>query len=422
MNYFNLSKDELLKEKAFLEEKYLEIKRKKIKLNMSRGKPSDEQLDLSNDVSHNIDDNFMYSGFDIRNYGCLEGLPEAREIMSELMGCSPEDTIVGGNSSLSLMHDTICNFYVKGINGCKPWSEQKVKFLCPSPGYDRHFYICEFFNIEMIQVKLNEDGPDMDTIENLVSQDETIKGIWCVPKYANPEGIVYSDETVKRLANLKPLAKDFKILWDNAYSVHDLYEYVPLLNIFEECKKAHNESFPIAYCSTSKITFASAGISAIGCLGENFESMKKYFSTKIVSFDKFNQARHIEFLKNLDNIKNHMKKQALILRPKFELIIDKFKNTFSDNPILKWTSPKGGYFISVYSHGSAARIEKLCSDLGLMITPAGASYPYGKDEDDSNIRIAPSYPSMNELEMAIEIFILCVKLSSIEKMLGNLTI
>ena len=422
MNYFNLSKDELLREKSLLDGKYLEIKGKKINLNMSRGKPSDEQLNLSSDILHNIDDNFIYSGFDIRNYGCLEGLPEARKIMSELMGCSPEDTIVGGNSSLSLMHDTICNFYVKGINGCKPWSEQKVKFLCPSPGYDRHFYICEFFNIEMIQIKLNEKGPDMDTIESLVSKDESIKGIWCVPKYSNPEGITYSDETVKRLANLKPLAKDFKIFWDNAYGVHDLYDYVSLANIFEECKKAHNESLPIAYCSTSKITFASAGISAIGCLGENLESMKKYFSTKIVSFDKLNQARHIEFLENLENIKNHMKEQALILRPKFELIIDKFKKSFSDNPILKWTSPKGGYFISVYSHGSASRIEKLCSDLGIMITPAGASYPYGNDEDDSNIRIAPSYPSINELEIAVEIFILCVKIASAEKILGSLSI
>ena len=417
MRYFELNKDELLKEKCQLETNYDELKKKKMKLDMSRGKPCTEQLDLSNDILSNIDHDFNFSGFDVRNYGCLEGLPEIRKIMSDLMGSPFENTMVCGNSSLSLMHDVISNFFIKGSNGCKPWSEQKIKFLCPSPGYDRHFQMCEFFGIEMIQIKLNKDGPDMNVVESLVSKDSSIKGIWCVPKYSNPEGIVYSDEVVERFANLSPKADDFKIFWDNAYSVHDLHDYIELPNIFEKCKKSGKEDAIISFGSTSKITFASAGISAIGCLGKNFEDMKKYFSKKIVSFDKLNQARHIKFLKNFENIKNHMKKHASILKPKFDLILDKFDREFGENNILRWTCPRGGYFISVYSYGSASRIEKLCSDAGLSITPAGASYPYGKDEDDSNIRIAPSYPSIEELKNAMEIFCLCVKISSIEKIL-----
>ena len=417
MNYFDLNKESLSQERENLIREYSEVKKQNIKLNMARGKPSCQQLDLSNNILNNIENNFDFSGFDIRNYGCLEGLSDAKKIMSNLMGCGPENTIVCGNSSLSLMHDVITNFFVKGINGSPPWCKQKVKFLCPCPGYDRHFQLCEFFDIDMIPIKINSDGPDMDEVEKLVTTDSSIKGIWCVPKYSNPEGVVYSSDTVKRLASLKPLSKDFKIFWDNAYSVHDLYDYIELTNIFDECKKSGNINFPIAFCSTSKITFASAGISAIGCLGENFESMKKYFSKKIVSFDKVNQARHINFLKNYENILNHMKKHAEILRPKFELILNKFSDEFNENPILKWTSPKGGYFISVYTYGSAKRVEQLCADAGLIITPAGSSYPYGKDENDSNIRIAPSYPPINELKVAIEIFCLCVKISSIEKII-----
>ena len=417
VDYFNSKRETLVNERKNLIKKYDEIKSKSIHLDMSRGKPSSEQLDLSNDIFKNIDNNFNFSGFDVRNYGCLEGLPEVKILTSSLMGCSPEETLVCGNSSLSLMHDVITNFFVKGIDGSPPWSAQKIKFLCPCPGYDRHFQLCEFFGIDMIPIKMDSKGPDMDEVEALVANNPSIKGIWCVPKYSNPEGITYSSDTVKRLAHLHPLSKDFKILWDNAYSVHDLYEYVELENIFDECKKSGNINFPISFCSTSKITFASAGISAIGCLGENLKSMKEYFSKKLVSFDKINQARHVKFLKNHENIKNHMKKHAEILRPKFELILNEFNDEFKENPILKWTSPKGGYFISVYSYGSAKRIEELCREAGLLITPAGSSYPYGKDENDSNIRIAPSYPPIDELETAIEIFCLCVKISSIEKII-----
>ena len=419
MNYFKVDRKNLEEEKRKLEKIYSEFKNKKFSLNMSRGKPSNEQLDLSKEILKNIDDDFVSSGFDVRNYGCLEGLPEARELMSHLMGCSAENTIVGGGSSLSLMHDVIANFFIKGVNGCPPWNSQKVKFLCPSPGYDRHFQLCEFFGIEMIPIGMNEEGPDIEKIKSLVSQDNSIKGIWCVPKYSNPEGIVYSDRVIKELANLKPRAKDFKILWDNAYSVHDLYEDIQIANIFDECVKSGNENLPIAFCSTSKITFASAGIASIGCLGENFKSMKNYFSRKIVSFDKINQLRHVKFLKNIENIKLHMKNHAKILRPKFEMILNKFKNEFSENKILKWTNPKGGYFISVYTYGSAKKVEKFCKEAGLVITPAGASYPYGNDPNDSNIRIAPSYPSVEEIEKAINLFCLCVKLSAIDKILGS---
>ena len=271
MNYLNSSKEELEKELEILNKKYLEFKNKNLTLNMARGKPSKKQLDLSKDMLKNLDDNnFEFSGIDIRNYGFLEGLPEARKLMASLMGCLPEDTIVGGNSSLSLMHDVITNFFIKGANGCKPWSTQKIKFLCPCPGYDRHFQLCEFFGIDMIPIKLNQDGPDVNKIKELIAKDGSIKAIWCVPKYANPEGIVYSDKIIKELANLKPKAKDFKILWDNAYSVHDLYDEIKIANIFEECKKAGNQDMPIAFCSTSKITFAAGGISAVGCLGYFF--------------------------------------------------------------------------------------------------------------------------------------------------------
>lgn len=420
MNYLSAGREELKKELEFLNKKYLEFKNKNLFLNMARGKPSKEQLDLSKDILTNINTNdFEFSGVDIRNYGLLKGLPEARKLMSDIMGCLPEETIVGGNSSLSLMHDVIANFFVKGSNINEPWSNQKVKFLCPCPGYDRHFQLCEFFGISMIPIKLNNDGPDINKIKELVEKDEYIKAIWCVPKYSNPEGVVYSDRVIKELANLKPKAPDFKILWDNAYSVHDLYDEIKIANIFDECKKAGNQNMPIGFCSTSKITFAAGGISAIGCLDKNFIEMSNYFAHKTVSFDKINQARHVKFLKNFENIKLHMKKHANILRPKFEFIIKKFEENFKNNKILEWTNPKGGYFISVYTYGSAKKVELLCKEAGLIITPAGAAYPYGIDPNDSNIRIAPSFPTLSEIEDAINLFCLCVKISSIEKILGN---
>lgn len=418
MNYLKASKNEIEEEYAVLKKKYAEVKNQNLSLNMARGKPCPEQLDLSSSILDPIDD-FNFSGLDLRNYGCLEGLPGARKLMSDLLGCPPENVIVGGNSSLALMHDVISNFFIKGSNGCAPWKDKKIKFLCPCPGYDRHFQMSEFFNIKMIPIRLTNDGLDMKSIRDLVENDESIKGIWCVPKYSNPEGIVYSDKTIRELARMNPAAKDFKILWDNAYSVHDLYDEISIANIFDECQKAGHESFPIAFCSTSKITYAAGGISAVGCLGQNYKDMKLYFSRKIVSFDKINQFRHIRFLKNLNNLKDHMKKHASILRPKFEYIISEFEKNFENNKILKWSNPKGGYFISVYSYGSAKRIEQLCGEVGLIITPAGSAYPYGEDPDDTHIRIAPSYPSLEEIKMASYVFCICVKLSAIEKILSE---
>ena len=419
MNYLKMNRRGLETEYAVLKDEFKKLKNMNLSLNMARGKPSPEQLSLSNSMFSNITDDFISSNIDIRNYGYLEGLPEARKLMGDLLGCPSENVIVGGNSSLSLMHDVVANFFIKGSNGCPPWKTKKIKFLCPSPGYDRHFQICEFFGIEMINIRMNSEGPDIETIKKLVSNDDSIKAIWCVPKYSNPDGIVYSDNVIKELANLKPAAKDFKILWDNAYCVHDLYDFIPISNIFDECKKAGNESFPIAFCSTSKITFAAGGISAIGCLGQNYKDMKLYFSRKLVSFDKINQYRHVKFLKNLENIKSHMLKHASILRPKFEFIISEFEKNFGENKILKWMSPKGGYFISVYSYGSAKKIESLCKELGLSITPAGATYPNGIDPDDNNIRIAPSYPSMEELQKAMKVFCVCVRMAAIEKLLDE---
>ncbi|MCL2311514.1 MAG: aminotransferase [Firmicutes bacterium] len=418
MNYLSMSIDELNNEKMMLEKEYLEYKSKNLKLDMSRGKPSSEQLDLSNKMLSCLceSDKINYE-IDIRNYGFPNGLDEARLLMSNLMGCDKKNVIIGGNSSLSLMHDVISHFYINGFNGCEPWSKGKNKFLCPSPGYDRHFQMCEYFNIEMIPIKMTKVGPDIKKIESLVSTDESIKGIWCVPKYSNPEGITYSDETVSRLAKLRPLAKDFKILWDNAYSVHDFYEYKTLLNIFDECTNNGNQNFPIVFCSTAKITFPSGGISAIGCIDKNFEEMQNYYSRKTIGFDKINQLRHIKFLKNLDTIKAHMAKHAKILIPKFNLILDYFKKNFENNSIVKWTNPKGGYFISVETYGSAKRIETLCSNIGLTITSVGAAFPYNVDINDSNIRIAPSYPNIEELELAIKIFCNCVKISAIEKII-----
>ena len=419
MNNLDKKKQNLSNELENLYKIYSDFKNRNLSLNMARGKPSPEQLDLSSDVLKNIKNDFESDGIDIRNYGCLEGLPEARKLMSEMLGCSQENVIVGGNSSLSLMHDVVTNFFVRGSLGCVPWGAQKIKFLCPSPGYDRHFQICEFFNVEMIPIRINDNGPDMEQIKNLVSKDDSIKAIWCVPKYSNPDGIVFSDEIIKEIANLEPSAKDFKILWDNAYCVHDLYGEINIANIFDECIKAKHENFIISFCSTSKITFAAGGISAVGCLDENFKDLKEYFSRKIVSFDKINQYRHVKFLKNLENIKSHMKKHASILRPKFELILSKFDKNFKDNKFLRWTTPKGGYFISVYTFGSAKRVEELCKNAGLVITPAGSAYPYGNDPDDSHIRIAPSFPTIEQLDKAIDLFCLCTKISAIEKIMSG---
>jgi DNA-binding transcriptional MocR family regulator len=406
-----------------MKNEYLNIKKRKLKLDMSRGKPSSDQLYLSEKILNCIDDKILNdyrekSGIDIRNYGCLEGLPEARSIMAGFIGCEPNDVIIGGNSSLSMMHDVLTHFFVKGVNGCKPWSNKMVKFLCPSPGYDRHFKLCEYFGIDMIQIKMLKNGPDMNQVIDLSENDEKIKGIWCVPKFSNPQGIVYSEETVDKFSRLKPAAKDFRIFWDNAYSVHELgNKKIEIPNIFKKCRETNNENLVIAFCSTSKITFAGGGISAIGCRKSNFKEIKDYYSFKTIGFDKINQLRHIVFLEN--KVSNHMNKHSFILKPKFDLIINSFKKNFEENPIIEWTEPQGGYFISVQTFGSARRIVDLCAEAGLIITPAGAAFPYGDDHEDSNIRIAPSNPNIEELKAAVEIFCLCSKISAAEKILES---
>lgn len=405
-------------------EEYKNFKDKNFKLDMSRGKPSEEQLELSLpmlDVLSSNSNLISESGIDSRNYGSFDGLPEMKEFVSEITGIDKERFIIGGNSSLSMMFDTISCFMIHGVCGNTPWMKQKkVKFLCPAPGYDRHFAMCEYFGIELITVKMNQDGPDMDFVEDIVSKDDSIKGMWCVPKYSNPQGITYSSKVVRRLASLKPLASDFRLFWDNAYFVHDLTDESPdLLDIVSQCEKNGNSELPIVFFSTSKITFAGAGVAFLACGKENLKQLKKNYSFKTVGFDKINQLRHLYFLKNKYVLHTHMSKHRKIIKPKFDAILSTLKKEFESNPILTWEQPKGGYFISVNTTpGCAKRVVELCKEAGITLTSAGATFPYGKDPADSNIRLAPTFPSIQELESAIKVFCLVVKIVYIEKKLS----
>ncbi|BED91658.1 MAG: aminotransferase [Candidatus Improbicoccus pseudotrichonymphae] len=417
MNYLKLSNCELENELKILLEKFEEIKKQNFRLDISRGKPSQEQLKLSLKM---LDLDITKDGLDIFNYGILCGIPDARLLMSVILGCGSEDVIIGGNSSLCLMSDVISFFFTHGVNNEK-WDINDTKFLAPCPGYDRHFALCEHFGIKMIPIKMNHDGPDIDEIEKLVSKDESIKGMWCVPKFSNPGGEIYSDCIIERIAKLRPSSKSFRIFWDNAYSVHELYEKIEIKNIFKEIKKNNNENLVIAFASTSKITFSGGGISAIGCKGDNFKSLCKHYSFKTIGFDKINQTRHVKFLTNSakdieESLRKHMLKHSEILRPKFNLILEKFKLNFCKNPILSWSKPKGGYFISIKTFGSAKKIVQLCREAGLVLTQAGSMFPYNLDPDDSMIRIAPSYPTLEEISKATKILILCIKISAIEKL------
>ncbi len=419
-NYLKMNKIELLEEYESVLKDYQNFKRKNLKLNMSRGKPSSEQLDLSLKLLDEINSNSEYmtqSRIDVRNYGVCDGLPEIKEFISEATGIEKDNFIVGGNSSLSMMFDAISFFMIHGANGCEPWIKQgKIKFLCPSPGYDRHFRISEYFKMELINVPMNCDGPDMDIVEKLVSEDKSVKGIWCVPKYSNPGGVTYSDEVVRRFSLLKPAAKDFRIFWDNAYFVHDLTENtVPLLSITDECKKHGSQEMPLIFYSTSKITFPGAGVAFMACEGENLKNFKKMYSIKTVGFDKINQFRHVKFLKDKSTLLKHMKKHREILKPKFDLVLERLNKEFKQNPILSWNVPLGGYFISVNTaENCAKRTVKLCQEGGVVLTEAGAAFPYGNDESDSHIRLAPTYPEKEELEKAVELFCICVKLAFLE--------
>lgn len=425
--YKEMSKDELLTLKAALQEKYEEEQSKGLSLNMARGKPGFSQLALSMKMLDEINsssDMRTLLGNDTRNYGDLDGIGECRQLMADMMETKKENIVVYGNSSLNIMYDTVSRSMTHGVNGSTPWCKlDKVKFLCPVPGYDRHFKITEFFGIEMINIPLLDDGPDMDLVEQYVNTDPAVKGIWCVPKYANPTGISYSDTVIKRFAALKPAAEDFRIFWDNAYCIHHLYmdKKVHILNIIDECEKAGNPDMVYMFGSTSKITFPGSGVSAIATSPKNVEFIKKQLTVQTIGHDKINQLRHTRFFKDIDGMKAHMDKHAEILRPKFEAVINEFDRELSGLEIGTWTRPVGGYFISFDAlEGCAKAIVAKCKEAGVVLTGAGATFPYGKDPKDSNIRIAPSFPEPEELEAAARIFVLCVKLVSIDKYLSEM--
>lgn len=424
--YKDLSREELLKEKENLEQQFAEIKAKGLKLDMSRGKPSTAQLNLSMGMMDVLDSNadlVCEEGVDCRNYGVLDGIKEAKELLADMTEVSPDNIIIYGNSSLNVMYDTVARSMTHGVMGSTPWCKlDKVKFLCPVPGYDRHFKITEHFGIEMINIPMHEDGPDMDMVEEYVNNDPAVKGIWCVPKYSNPQGITYSDETVRRFARLKPAAEDFRIYWDNAYVIHHLYEdeQDDLLDIISECEKAGNPDMVYEFCSTSKVSFPGSGIAAIVTSKANLDFIEKQFTMQTIGHDKINQLRHVRYFKNIDGINAHMMKQAAIMRPKFEMVERTLQDELGELGIGSWISPKGGYFICFNTlPGCAKSVVAKAKEAGVVLTPAGAPFPYGKDPEDSVIRIAPSFPTMEELETATKIFVLCVKLASVEKLLAE---
>lgn len=424
MLYNAMSKEALLALREDLAANFEQKKGLGLNLSMARGKPAKEQLDLSMPMLTIIDENTPMvgeDGMDFRNYGVLPGIKEARKLFADLLEVQPENIVMYGSASLALMYDTISRAYIHGVLGSTPWSKlDKIKFLCPVPGYDRHFTICESFGIEMIPVPMDDNGPDMDMVEKLVSEDPFVKGIWCVPKYSNPSGIVYSDETVKRFAALKPAAEDFRIFWDNAYCIHHLYEdkQCEILNIVEECAKAGNPDMVYEFCSTAKVTFPGAGISCMASSKANIDAAIKMMNAQIISHDKLNQLRHVLFFPTADDMKAHMMKHAAIMRPKFDTVLDMLDKELSGTGIASWKKPLGGYFIGFDAmEGCADKIVAMCKEAGVVMTGAGATWPHGKDPKNSNIRIAPSFPSLEELEQAAEIFIICVKIVSIDKIL-----
>lgn len=427
--YRDLSKEELLALQSELQAAYEEEKAKGLKLDMSRGKPGKEQLDLSMPMMNvlNADSDMnTENGTDVRNYGVLNGIPEARKLFGDMVGAKPSQVIVLGNSSLNIMYDCVARAELFGIMGNTPWSKlDKVKFLCPVPGYDRHFGVTEQFGIEMINIPMSEDGPDMDMVEDYVNNDPAVKGIWCVPVFSNPGGVVYSDETVRRFANLKPAAPDFRIFWDNAYGIHYLYdmcegEEAGILNILEECEKAGNPDIVYQFCSTSKITFPGAGVAALSSSEANIKDIESKMKWQTIGPDKINQLRHVRYFKDIDGMKEHMKLHAAVIRPKFEAVLKTLSDELDGLDIASWSSPKGGYFISFQAmKGCAKEIVAKCKEAGLVLTGAGAAFPYGKDPEDSNIRIAPTLPPIEELQVAADLFVTCVKLVSVEKYLEN---
>lgn len=424
--YSEMDRAQLVELQKELQAKYEEAKALGLSLDMSRGKPSKEQLDISMemmDVLNSQTDLKCETGVDCRNYGVMDGIPEAQELLAEMSEVPKENIIIFGNSSLNVMFDTISRSMTHGVMGNTPWCKlDKVKFLCPVPGYDRHFAMTEFFGIEMINIPMNSDGPDMDMVEDLVSKDPAIKGIWCVPKYSNPQGITYSDEVVRRFAKLEPAAPDFRIFWDNAYCVHHLYEddQDVLIEILSECAKNGKEDMVYKFASTSKISFPGSGIASIAASQANLADIKQFMKYQTIGHDKLNQLRHVRFFKDIDGIHAHMRKHADIIRPKFQAVDEILTRELSGLGIGSWVNPKGGYFISFDAmEGCAKKIVAKCKEAGVIMTGAGATFPYGKDPKDSNIRIAPTFPSLEELKQAAEIFVLCTKLVSVEALLDK---
>ena len=420
--YSSMTDSQRQAEYSRLQEAYAACKAKGLKLDMSRGKPAKSQLDAVSDILPVLmnPEDCMDGNIDARNYGQLEGLPCARAYWADVLGCKPEQTVVGGSASLNLMYDVISKAYTHGLmNSPRPWcKEEKIKFLCPAPGYDRHFRITESFGAELITVPMTEEGPDMDIVEELVN-DPAVKGIWCVPKYSNPDGIIYSDAVIRRFANLKPAAPDFAIMWDNAYCVHEFTgTFTPFADIISLCREAGNPHMVYEFASTSKITFAGGGISVMAASEENIAYLLKLWGVQTISYDKINQLRHVRYLQDKAHTLEIMKRHAAIMAPKFQVVARWLEQEIKPLDIAKWNEPKGGYFVSLFAMpGTAKRAVELCKEAGVVMTPAGASYPYGKDPADSNIRIAPSLPPVEELEQAMEILCICLKLAALEKLM-----
>ena len=422
--YGDMNRDELRCELAEVQAQYEALKARGLSLNMARGKPSSTQLDMTSEMMDILksDSDYQCDGVDVRNYGNLEGLPSCRRLFAELLDVKPENIFCGGAASLQLMYDTIAKAYTHGlVNSDRPWAQlEKVKWLCPAPGYDRHFAISESFGMEMIPVPMTDEGPDMDRVEELIP-DPAVRGMWCVPKYSNPDGIVYSAETVRRIASMKPAAKDFLLMWDNAYFVHEFFgDYLPFPDILGECEKYGNADMVFEFASTSKITFAGAGVSAFACSEHNMDYMKKLMNVQLISYDKVNQLRHVRYLRDKAGVLALMKRHAAILGPKFRCVLDWLDREIAPRGIAHWQKPNGGYFISVNAMpGTAKATWQLCKDAGLTMTGAGATFPYGKDPQDSNMRVAPSLPPIEQLEQAMEVYCVSLRLAALKKLLAE---